>query len=68
MARTALASLTKAQLIALIETTSAPVTESEASQHFKARDLPCIATHAKPGCVKTFRTAGGQAFHAKNAK
>lgn len=63
MARTDLAKLTKAQLIALITATGDE--PSEASQHFRDRDIPCNA--AKP-CTKTFRTDKGRDWHTANVK
>lgn len=59
MPRTDLTKLTKAQLIALIANTA--TAESEASAHFRARDLACTAT---PPCTrKDLRTAKRAASH-----
>ena len=65
MARTNTAELLAriASLEALIK--ASPAAPSEASEHFKARDLPC--TFAKP-CTRTFRTVKGQAWHLANMK
>jgi hypothetical protein len=65
MARIDLAKLTKADLIALIGKMAEETPgESEASAHWRARDLPC--TIAK--CTKTFRTTTGRDWHVANGK
>ena len=64
MAKDTLASL-RAEIDRLSALVAAPAQPSEASAHFKARDIACPA--AKP-CAKTFRTAKGAAWHVANVK
>jgi hypothetical protein len=70
MPRNELASLTKAQLIALITSAAEPREESAASQHFRNRDLPCPEAgnqcKRKDGTVRMFRTEAGVADHLAN--
>ena len=64
MARTTIASL-QAEIEDLKRLlTAKPSTTTEASAHYKAKDIACNA--AKP-CVKTFRTVKGRDWHVANS-